>query len=155
MYVDTTININRELLEEVEAAAKLLKMSRSDVVILLLNRVMEKKEISLEVFKQIKYQFRDLASNWKRIHVYPEVERYEMMLDMRKIFKRSVSLIIATAINEYLDLLVKELSATEKPEKSDSYPSDYLFLARDSCGIQKFVIYWGFPEEAHLEQYFT
>ncbi|MCP4129436.1 MAG: hypothetical protein GY754_00330 [bacterium] len=155
MYVDTTIHINVRLLEEVEAAAKQLKMSRSDIVILLLDRVMEKKQISIEMFKQIKYQFRDLPSNWKRIHVYPEVERYEVWLDLRKFCKRSVSLIIAIAINEHLEQLIEEFSSTEKPKNSDSYPSDYLFLARDSCGIQKFVIYWGFPEETQLEEYFT
>ncbi|MCP4134163.1 MAG: hypothetical protein GY754_24535 [bacterium] len=155
MYVDTTIYINIKLLEEVEAAAKLLKMSRSDVVILLLDKVREKKEISLEMFKQIKYQFRDLASNWKRIHVYPEVEKYETWLDLRKISKRSVSLIVAIAINEHLDQLIKELSPTDKPRQNDSYPSDYLFLARETGGIQKFVIYWGFPEVTHLEEHFT
>ncbi|MCP4132769.1 MAG: hypothetical protein GY754_17520 [bacterium] len=163
MYIDTTIHINVKLLEEVEAAAKQLnlyrakskQMSRSDIIILLLDKVRERKEISLEMFKQIKYQFRDLACNWKRIHVYPEVEKYETWLDLRKISKRSVSLIIAIAINEHLDQLIKELSSTEKPGKSDSYPSDYLFLARGTGGIQKFVIYWGFPEEIHLEEHFT
>ncbi|MCP4135098.1 MAG: hypothetical protein GY754_29275 [bacterium] len=155
MYVDTTIHINIELLGKVEAAAKQLNISRSDVVIKLLDRVMKEKKIPLEMFKQIKYQFRDLASNWKRIHVYPEVERYEAWIDMRKIFKRSVSLIIAIAINEHLDQLIVELSAAEKSGNPDSYPSDYLFIARESTGIQKFIMYWGFPEETHLAEYFT
>ncbi|MCP4131736.1 MAG: hypothetical protein GY754_12225 [bacterium] len=155
MFVNTTININIELLEKVEAASKLLNTSRSNIIILLLDRVMEKKEVSIEIFKQVKYQFRDLASNWKRIHVYPEVERYEAWIDMRKIHKRSVSLIISIAINEHLDQLVEELSAAENPVCLDNYPSDYLFLARESNGIQKFVIYWGLPEMTQLEQYFT
>ncbi|MCP4131228.1 MAG: hypothetical protein GY754_09630 [bacterium] len=155
MYINTTIYINIELLEKVEAASRQVKMSRSDIIILLLDRVMKKKEIPLETFKQIKYQFRDLACNWKRIHVYPEAHIYESFLDMRKFFKRSVSLIIAIAINEYLDQLVEELSAAEDPVDLDSYPSQYLFLARESGGLQKFVIYWGFPEAAHLEEYFT
>ncbi|MCP4134916.1 MAG: hypothetical protein GY754_28335 [bacterium] len=155
MYINTTIHINIELLGKLEAASEQLKMSRSDIIILLLNRVMDKKEIPIEMFKQIKYQFRDLASNWKRIHVYPEAHDYEMWLDLRKILKRSVSLVLAIAINEHLDQLVNELSAAEVPENPDSYPNRYLFLARDSCGIQKFVIYWGFPEVTHLEEYFT
>ncbi|MCP4137506.1 MAG: hypothetical protein GY754_41450 [bacterium] len=154
MFVNTTININIELLEKVEVASKLLKMSRSKVIIRLMDRVMEKKEIPLEMFKQIKYQGRNLACNWKHIHVYPEMQEYEMWLDSRKILKRSVSLIVAIAINEYLDQLIEELSAAEKPGNQDRYPNQYLFLARESGGLQKFVIYWGFPEVAHLEEYF-
>ncbi|MCP4135845.1 MAG: hypothetical protein GY754_33060 [bacterium] len=155
MFINTTININIELLGKVEAASKQLNMSRSDIIILLLNRVMERKEIPLESFKQIKYQFRDLASNWKRIHVYPEAHIYERFLDMRKFFKRSVSLIVAIAINEHLDQLVEELSAAEDPVDLDSYPSQYFFSAQESGGLQKFVIYWGFPEMTQLEECFT
>ncbi|MCP4135578.1 MAG: hypothetical protein GY754_31710 [bacterium] len=154
MFINTTIHINVELLAKVEAAAELLSLSKSKIIIMLLDRVMLEKEIPIEMFKQVKYQFRDIASNWKRIHAYPEAEVYESWLDMRKIFKRSVSLIVAIAINEHLDQLVEELSAAEDPGPLDSYPSQYLFLARDSNGLQKFVIYWGFPELDHLEEYF-
>ncbi|MCP4129749.1 MAG: hypothetical protein GY754_01915 [bacterium] len=155
MYVNTTINMNIELLDRVEAASQQLNMSRSKIIVLLLNRVMLKKEIPLEVFKQIKYQPRNLASNWKQVHAYPEVEVYEAWIDMRKIFKRSVSLVLAIAIEEFLDQLVVDLSAAEDPGGLDNYPPAYTFLARESSGIQKFVIYWGLPEMTHMEQYFT
>ncbi|MCP4136059.1 MAG: hypothetical protein GY754_34130 [bacterium] len=95
--------------------------------------------------------------------MYPEKEDYERWIDIRKLFKRSVSLIIALAIGEYLDQLIEEPGSAEKPVGKDSYPSNYLFVARESVGLQKFVTYfdfaqhkyWGFPEAPLLEEFFT
>ncbi|MCP4129553.1 MAG: hypothetical protein GY754_00930 [bacterium] len=155
MYIDTTININIKLLDELHAASKQLKLSRSDLVILLLQRVVAEKKLPVFMFKQVRYQPRNFASNWKKIHVYPEVEAYEQWLDARKFLKWSVSALIAFAIQEYLEILLEELSGTGKPKNSDNYPTDYFFLARDAHGTQKFVIYWGYPGDEELGSCFT
>ncbi|MCP4132715.1 MAG: hypothetical protein GY754_17245, partial [bacterium] len=68
--------------------------------------------------------------------------------------KMSVSAIIAYAIREYLDILLMQSTLTEDPLFADNYRDKYFFAARDSGGLQKFVIVWGFPETKELEKYF-
>ncbi|MCP4134528.1 MAG: hypothetical protein GY754_26375, partial [bacterium] len=57
-------------------------------------------------------------------------------------------------IREYLDILLMQSTLTEDPLFADNYRDKYFFAARDSGGLQKFVIVWGFPETKELEEYF-
>ncbi|MCP4133460.1 MAG: hypothetical protein GY754_21000, partial [bacterium] len=96
MNIDTTINIDRDLLVELEAACRLLGKSRSRLIVLLMKRVMIEKEIPVTMFYRIRYQRCDeeKGPDWKRVHVYPPRHMYECFQDMRKIFKMSISAVI-------------------------------------------------------------
>ncbi|MCP4137638.1 MAG: hypothetical protein GY754_42115 [bacterium] len=67
----------------------------------------------------------------------------------------ATSAVIAFAIHEYLEILLQESAAPREIVKADNYLDDYFFAARDSGGIQKFVILWGFPDEEELNSCFT
>ncbi|MCP4134486.1 MAG: hypothetical protein GY754_26165 [bacterium] len=154
MNIDSTIHIKCELLAKVQDAAAQMGLSRSKVIILLMRHVSEKKELEINMFHRIHYQLRD-GEPGRRIHVWLPPEVYETFQDLRKIHKMSISAIIAFAIHEYLEILLKESTSPEEMVNADNYHHNYLFTARESGGIQKFVIYWGFPEETQLEEYFT
>ncbi|MCP4130404.1 MAG: hypothetical protein GY754_05435 [bacterium] len=154
MNIDSTIYIKCELLAKVQDAAARMGLSRNKVILLLMRRVSEKKELEIHMFHRIHYQLRD-GEPGRRIHVWLPPQVYETFQDLRKIHKMSISAIIAFAIHEYLEILLEEPASPEEMIIADNYHANYLFGARESGGIQKFVIYWGFPEENHLEEYFT
>ncbi|MCP4129798.1 MAG: hypothetical protein GY754_02160 [bacterium] len=126
---------------------------------------MIEKEIPVSMFYRIRYQRCDeeKGPDWKKVHVYPSRHMYECFQDMRKIFKMSISAVIAFAIRKYLPALLEDPAAARVPRHIDNYLDQYLFLGRDSGGIQKFVIYfgfaqhrfWGYPGEEGLNSYFT
>lgn len=57
----------------------------------------------------VKYQERDEEKNWKVFRIDLEDDDYELFTDMRKVMKKSVSLLVAEAIKEYLDEIVKQI----------------------------------------------
>ncbi|MCP4132707.1 MAG: hypothetical protein GY754_17205 [bacterium] len=118
---------------------------------------MIEKEIPVTMFHRIHYQRceDDQVPDWKRVHVYPSRHLYENVQDMRKIFKMSISAVIAFAIRKYLPALLEEPAAARVSGGVDNSLDQYLFLARDSGGTQKFVIFWGYPGEEGLNSYFT
>ncbi len=154
MNLDSTIHIKNELLVKVQDAAAQMGLSRNRVIILLMRRVSEKKELEVNMFHRIHYQLRD-GEPGRRVHVWLPPEVYETWQDLRKIHKMSISAVIAFAIHEYLEILLEESPPPGEMVNADNYHHNYLFGARESGGIQKFVIYWGFPEEAQLEEYFS
>ncbi|MCP4135761.1 MAG: hypothetical protein GY754_32635 [bacterium] len=153
MNINTTINIRGDLLEELNDAAAQVGISRNRVIILLMGRVVDEKKLPVDLIHRIHYQMRDDEANWQGIHVWLPPRVYELWQDMRKFHKMSVSAIIAHAIREHLEILLQEFTDTPETVKRDKNPFQYIFAARDSGGIQKFVIWWGFPGEEELGRY--
>ena len=57
----------------------------------------------------VKYQERDEDKKWKVFRIELDDDDYELFTDMRKVMKKSVSLLVAEAIKEYLDEIVKQI----------------------------------------------
>ncbi|MCP4131827.1 MAG: hypothetical protein GY754_12680 [bacterium] len=152
--IDTTINIKGELLEKLLDASAEMGLSRNKIIILLMRRVIENKDLPVVMFHQVHYQARMEDANWHRVHVWLPPEVYESWQDLRKFHKMSISAIIAFAIHEYLDIVLMQSTLTRDPYFADNYLQQYFFTARDSGSIQRFVTFWGFPGTEELGKHF-
>ncbi|MCP4133672.1 MAG: hypothetical protein GY754_22075 [bacterium] len=146
----TTFNTSMENFEKLQSSAKTMKISRSRLVELLVRRVMEEEPFELALFSTVKYQVSSGDDDWYHCHVVFNSSIYENCQDLRKIYKLSVSAIIAYAIATFLD----ELLLLKSPKMHvDSYHHAYLFSKGEPDGIKTFVYFWGIPGQETLEKY--
>ncbi len=147
MKVDTTINIKRVVKERIDATARMLSISRSKLVSLLLKRMMESKKTDKNRFSRVKYQKRDKNAAWKRPHIMLEPDLYEKSIDMRKLYKMSVSHIIAVAYRKYFDAVVQEL---KNGESTDTNRRNYICIGKRLGRLFSYTVYWDYPPEEEL-----
>lgn len=57
----------------------------------------------------VKYQERDEKNNWKVFRIALDRDDYELFTDMRKVMKKSVSYLVALAVDKYLDLIISKI----------------------------------------------
>ncbi|MCP4138657.1 MAG: hypothetical protein GY754_47310 [bacterium] len=148
--VYTTFNTSMKNFEKLQSSAKTMKIARSRLVELLVRRVIEEEPFELALFSTVKYQLSSGEDEWYHCHVVFNSTTYENCQDLRKIYKLSVSAIIAHAIATYLD----ELLLLKNPKSHvDNYHHAYLFSEAKPDGIKTFVFFWGVPGQDTLQKY--
>ena len=145
--METTLNIHRDTLNEIDGASELHGISWSAVIALLLQKVMREKINTVSTGRPVRYQKRCRKEEWRKIHVKVRGDEYEYFHDLRKILKMSVSLILAYAVKKYIRNLIEE-------DITDNYRNQY----RNYVIIEEFIdnipcwkLIWGFPP--HIEQH--
>ena len=109
MLIETTININCNLLLRVNEVSGKVGRSRRIIISWLLGRLSDDREMSPVSWSRIRYQERDVEKNWEDSHLYLTPVEYELFLDLKKVYKMSGSYLIAFAIAKYLnELLLKD-----------------------------------------------
>jgi hypothetical protein len=79
------------------------------------------------------------------MHITLDENEYELMLDIRKNYKISISLFVAEAIKMFLDRFIQLL--TSKGGFLDNYYNSYSIVKSiDSRGVICWHFYWGLPE---------
>ena len=142
MLIETTLHINKEILEMLHKCAEKTGRSRVAIIKLLAQRMMRDNRKMLKANSRIRYQERDLKENWHRIHILLNEYEYEYFLDMRKFFKMSVSYILAYAVLKYHEELM------DRNINSDNYWfKNYIFITKEVGGIILWQIYWGIPPQ--------
>ncbi len=147
MKIDTTINVKCVVMDRIDATAKKFSISRSKLVSLLLKRMMEGKNTDKNRFSRVKYQKRDKKSAWRRPHIMLEPDLYEKSIDMRKLYKMSVSHIIAVAYKKYFDAVVQEL---KNGKNTDKNRRNYICIGKKLGNIFSYTIFWDYPQEEEL-----
>ena len=150
MSIDTTININIDLLNRIKNASAVLNVSRSELVSFLVKKVMRKKKFPVKMCSRVRYQDRKNPIIWRRVHVYLFPDLYECCLDLRKVLKMSVSYVIAWSVSEYLEEIIEEFLGRDN-KKSDNYRSSYIFIAGRYDGVDSFTIFRGVPPAKTLK----
>lgn len=93
----------------------------------------------VRIGKMVQYQSRRNPDEWHAFHVNLRMDDYEYFMDMKKLLKMSISLMLANAVEKYLnEILTKKLS--------DNYQfKNYTVIKEiiDNIIIWKFI--WGFP----------
>jgi len=143
--METTLKIDLEIMEKITLAAKSKKISRTELIIILLNKVMDSTVEPYFLGKMVKYQKRRNRDEWHRFHIKLKLDEYEFFLDLRKLLKMSVSLILAYAVDKYLQLILRKAT--------DNYlHKNYLMIRESIDGIKCWKLYWGYPPsiEKHL-----
>lgn len=141
----TTFNMHHDTLEKITVTAWRLGMSRRHVIMMLLMRLMNDQEVAMGGFTAVKYQSDDDSGKWHRFHFRFKPDEYEFCVDLRKLCKCSVSLLIAKAADKYCGDMLKDNFV-------DKYPkfSNYVLHRELNDGIICWHLYWGYPAE-HLK----
>ncbi len=150
----TTITIDSELLKKLEEAAGILRLSKNDMISLLLARIIRKDEFEPRPYERVTYQ------KWgedfiilKKEHINIDSVFYEKYLDLRRNFKFSVSWLIGFAIKHYLDELVYDLSNPRDDEKVlDNYARNFVYITRMVDSVPLFISILGFPDHETLKR---
>ncbi len=105
--VETTINIDKELYEKLKEAAKKYGVSRSRLISLLMKIFVNREEPDEENYTQntVQYQEARDADDWKTLHLVIYKPDYEFFDDVRKLWKKSFSLLVAYVFEKYFAYL--------------------------------------------------
>jgi hypothetical protein len=96
--------------------------------------------------RRVKYQERQRPEEWLTFHLQVREDEYEYLLDLRKLCKMSVSLLLAYAVRKYLGRVLETIG-------TDNYQfKNYLIIRDIFNGVICWRLFWGFPP--HLDQLF-
>jgi len=125
-------------MKKITLAAEAKKISRAELIIMLLNQVMDNTNKPYFLGKMVRYQERRVPDEWHRFHIELRPDEYEFFLDLRKLLKMSVSLILAYAVEKYLKCILRKTT--------DNYlHKNYLMIRESIDGIKCWKLYWGYP----------
>lgn len=144
MQFETTTCISKKNRELLNYYADIFGISVTDFITSLIHYAALCKKQDPKTFKGIRYRKRR-QREWERIHLYVRYNEYEFLLDMRKMWKMSVALLIEYCIENVLDEFVRRLS-----EEDDTYSyrfKSYTFKFEEVYGFQSYQIIWGLPPE--------
>jgi hypothetical protein len=140
MMIETTISIHSTILEKINHAALLMDISRSQIIIQLIKKEMNNAQNHTIQGKRIQYQDRDCRKNWHTFHLQIRPDDYEYFLDLRKLFKMSVSRILAIAVGKYLKKNMKKMI-------TDNYLyKNYMIIKEVIDDVICWKLLWGFPK---------
>jgi hypothetical protein len=144
--IATTLNIHRDVLTQIKDTSILFDKAQREIIVLLLMRMMRNHYKFRKMFCTVKYQRKDVKTNWRCFHIKFREDENEFFVDMRKFCKISVSYLLAIAVNKYLDELIESF---DKPVDNYHRFKDYVLLHEEVEGVFSWRIYWGFPYD-HL-----
>lgn len=135
--IHTTINLSQSQAALLNETAVRLRMKRTKLVVLLMQKMMEHFKHLKRNLGSVKYQ-KSTEDGWKTVHVFYEETEYEVCIDMRKFCKWSVSALIAMALNLYIDELI-EMGSKKIKEHCDK---NYIYHYHLSRKVYKNNICW-------------
>jgi len=137
--MESTLNIRADILEQIARAANSNGISRSEMIAHLIQQVTADIADPEHIGRMVRYQGRRRPTEWRVFHVQVREDMYEYWLDLRKLLKMSVSLILANAVKRYLD---KPMNINS----TDNYLCKHYIIMKeviDSVIVWKFI--WGYP----------
>jgi hypothetical protein len=147
--IETTLNINRSILTRLNYASKVTNKSRTYVIRLLFGKMLEDEWTLNHYWSRIKYQKRDLPINWSTFHLTLREDEYEFCQDLRKVYKMSLSHVIAFAVNKYLKIIISLFSKDDNSRDTDNYLyRNYTISHKLIDGIHCWRYCWGFTPRA-------
>lgn len=136
--METTLNIDSDIYDKITMAAASYGISRSELIILLIKKTMDDIPDPGCMGTMVRYQKRRNHRQWHVFHLQVRMDDYEYFLDLRKLLKMSVSLILAYAVNKFLNKL--------KISKTDNYPyKNYLIIKEVINNLISWRFIWGYP----------
>ncbi len=137
--METTLNIRADIYRQITYAARCRGVSRSSIVVSLVKEAMKAISDPGRLGSMVRYQKRMQPSDWQLFHLLVGEDDYEFLLDMRKLCKMSVSLILAYAVEKYLSKLLKT-------KNTDNYRFKNYVIVRECLeGIICWKFIWGLP----------
>ena len=144
MKIESTINISHQNIELIEKSRIKLKISKNELITLLISQVINEKKRKFKGFKRIKYQKRNSSRKYKAIHISWIPDLYEKCIDLRKYYKMSVSYILSIALKKYLSKIMQQ-----KHNYTINF-KNYFLLTRIINNIPVFIITWDYIDENNM-----
>lgn len=154
MAIKTTANIHKGIMSRLNHASNILHISRITIIRILIKEYSEHNN-RVMIFSPVKYQKRDNSSNWHKFHLSLREDEYEYSNDFRKVYKKSLSLIISEAVRKYLSLIIMKMKNTIIGNIDSYHLKNYIFLQRKNDGIVYRTYFWGLPDTKTLMHYIT
>ena len=143
MQRETTVNIDVDVYDRLKRAADAAGVSRNVLVSSLITYSCHRAKPRTAMRGLVKYQGRSDTTDLRRVHVRFRDDEYEFFHDLRKVWKMSVSFILAEAIEKYLDELLHELVKNPDNYRYQNYASSRIIVDNVVC----WVFYWGIPKK--------
>lgn len=141
MMVETTVNIGAMEFDALSQAVSRAGTTRNGLISVMLKRQAAGLKGRGAAWGRVKYQDRRPDEEWRQIHVRLGSDEYEFFLDLRKVVKMSVSLMIAIAIIQYLDELTDKYKGKIDSYRYHNYAMSKIFIGDVTC----WIFYWGIP----------
>ncbi|HNV47329.1 MAG TPA: hypothetical protein PKJ16_09830 [Spirochaetota bacterium] len=143
MAIDTTLNVHESTLRRIDRITSITGRARNRVIVDLLTRVMSDRGKQFATGCTVRYQRRDNKEKWRTVHVRLSEDEVDYFRDLRGVYKRSESLLLAEAAREYLSDIIREAL---RGVKSDNHPfQNYVLSRHEAEGLIFWTICWGFP----------
>ncbi len=140
MQLETTIYISEENYRKLEEKKAETGISKNRIISCLLRNEVSRGKRDPVLLDTVSYQERLCDDQkFRRLHVTLDDELYERCLDMRRVFKLSVSYIIALCINQYLD----DINLVEFD--TDNCTNIYIFFSERDEFFKGYIVYWDVP----------
>jgi len=141
MNIHTTINISANDRKVIAKTSAMLEIKKSALISSLAQYAGRKIRACPDMGSSIRYQEKRPKDEWRRLHLSFRGDEYEYCIDLRKVFKLSVSCFIAHAIKHYLDDLIKLII-----KGTDNYRyRNYAMMSFNIENVMCRVYYWGIP----------
>jgi hypothetical protein len=111
MAIRTTLNLEAKVAQRLDEQAKARGLTRSQFVVFLAYRLMQKGKNLAAFLQVVRYQKRNPEAEWKSVHIKLEESDYVFLVEMRCFYKFSVSCLIVMALD---DLLNKKNNMNDK-----------------------------------------
>ena len=135
----TTMNVHTAILSKILRTAQSNNKTHSEIILLLLGKVKIDMPVPFVFGKMVKYQERRKCNDWHTLHLELRDEEYEYLLDLRRLLKMSVSLILAVAVDKYLHNIDNIIN-------SDKYlMRNYVLILEVINEIEHWRHIWGYP----------
>jgi hypothetical protein len=156
--METTLNIHLEILKKITIHARARGISRSAMIIFLLKKAMDDISDPGRFGSLVRYQERGRPEDRHTFHIKLRVDDYEYMLDLRKLLKMSVSLILACSVMKYLAEATREKGERRRywnDQKADNNRyRNYVLIREMIDSVICWKLFWGFPPSIgqHLQE---
>ncbi len=141
MRHETTVNLLERSYRKLKYASGTAGIRSSVLVSSLLNYTRLRAKPAGLVRGLVKYQNRCPGSHWHKLHVCLREDEYEFARDLCKVWKMSVSFIVADAIERYLDELIEKMMVKTDNYRYRNYASSRIVIHDVTC----WIYYWGLP----------
>jgi hypothetical protein len=149
----TTVNLDFRSAELLEDACLSTGLSRHELVRLLVLFLKHSNNFSPRLYETVTYQHGGDDTVWIVVHVSLEECTYEILQDLRRNCKFSVSFFVAFLINSFLDELIKRLNEPNGYQKIlDNYPRSFMYIPRFFDDVEGYITLWDVPGEKNLHK---
>ena len=137
--METTVNMHNDTLRRISRAASGSGISRTGIIMMIIKEIMNHLPDTDQAGSMVRYQESRSPEEWHTFHIQVRMDEYEYLLDLRKLFKMSVSLIIALGVEKYLDRILRG-----KGTDNNRF-TNYVVIREIVDSIICWKLFWGYP----------